>query len=78
MNDSIGGLWLKSSANPKAPFAGGEITLEGKKYKIVVWKNQYKEAGDNKPDFRINIDVGTRSGQPMPPTTVPFADDVPF
>ena len=29
--NKIGGLWLSSSTNPKAPFAKGEIEVDGKR-----------------------------------------------
>ena len=36
-NDTkIGGLWLSTSQNPKAPFAKGEIEVDGKKIRIVL------------------------------------------
>ena len=29
--NKIGGLWLSTSQNPKAPFAKGEIEVDGKR-----------------------------------------------
>ncbi len=75
--NKIGGLWLSSSTNQKAPFAKGEIELNGKKIKIIVWKNSYKQAGDKKPDYQIEIDrkeAGTVADKPKPE----FTDDIPF
>ena len=78
MNENnIGGLWLSSSTNPKAPFAKGEIEVDGKKIRIVLWKNHYKQAGDKKPDYQIEIDrreAGTVADKPKPV----FTDDIPF
>jgi len=77
-NDTkIGGLWMSSSTNPKAPFAKGEIEVKGEKIRIVVWKNSYKQAGDKKPDYQIEIDrkeAGTVADKPKPE----FTDDIPF
>ena len=73
----IGSLWLSASQNPKAPFAKGEIEVDGKKIRIVVWKNSYKQAGDKKPDYQIEIDrkeAGTVADKPKPE----FTDDIPF
>jgi len=75
--NKIGGLWLSSSTNQKAPFAKGEIELNGKKIKIIVWKNSYKQAGDKKPDYQIEIDrrePGMVADKPKPE----FTDDIPF
>jgi len=73
----IGSLWLSTSQNPKAPFAKGEIELNGKKIKIIVWKNSYKQAGDKKPDYRIEIDR-KEAGMVADPPKAEFADDIPF
>ncbi len=63
--DKIGALWLSHSANEKAPFAKGEIEINGQKQRIVVWKNRFKDA-ENKPDYIIEKDTSTRSGQAVP------------
>jgi len=77
--NKIGGLWLSSSTNPKAPFAKGEIEVDGKKIRFVLWKNSYKQAGDKKPDYQIEIDKketmpGMVADKPKPE----FTDDIPF
>ena len=75
--NNIGGLWLSTSQNQKAPFAKGEIEVKGEKIRIVVWKNSYKQAGDKKPDYQIEIDrkeAGTVADKPKPE----FTDDIPF
>jgi len=78
MNENnIGGLWLSSSTNPKAPFAKGKIEVDGKKIRIVVWKNSYKQSGDKKPDYQIEIDrkdAGILEERPK----AKFTDDIPF
>jgi len=77
-NDTkIGGLWLSTSQNPKAPFAKGEIEVDGKKIRIVVWKNHYKQDGDKKPDYQIEIDR-KEPGMVADPHKAEFTDDIPF
>ena len=50
----IGGLWLKEG--PKGKFMSGEIDREeGGTMKIMVFKNQYKSEGLNRPDYTINL-----------------------
>ncbi len=65
--DRIGALWLSHSANEKAPFAKGEIEINGQKQRIVIWKNRFKDA-ENKPDYTIEKDTGIKSGAPLQPT----------
>lgn len=73
----IGALWYPKTQSEKAPFAKGEIQVDGKKIRIVLWKNHYKQAGDKKPDYQIEIDrkeAGTVADKPKPE----FTDDIPF
>mgnify|MGYP003611735968 CR=1 FL=1 len=88
--NKIGGLWLSTSQNPKAPFAKGEIEVDGKKIRIVVWRAKEKK-NEKSPDYTINIDEWT-PGQnahvayPVrqvintfaPPAVDKFDDDIPF
>jgi len=74
--NKIGGLWLSSSTNQKAPFAKGEIEVDGKKIKIIVWKNSYKQSGDKKPDYQIEIDR-KEAGTVADPPKAEFTDDIP-
>ena len=77
-NDTkIGGLWLSTSQNPKAPFAKGEIEVDGKKIRIVLWKNSYKQDGDKKPDYQIEIDR-REPGMVADTPKADFTDDIPF
>ena len=42
----IGALWLSKSANPKAPFAKGEIEVDGKdRWSGIDWVALAKELG---------------------------------
>ncbi len=75
--NNIGGLWLSSSTNPKAPFANGEIEVDGKKIRIVLWKNHYKQPGDKKPDYQIELDRNGSSIAADKPNAE-FTDDIPF
>ena len=59
---SIGGLWGKKTKDGKS-FLSGNIELNGEKVRLTVWKNTYKEAGDNKPDFRIFLDTWEPTGK---------------
>lgn len=45
--DEIGALWEKTSA--KGPYMTG--TVNG--VKVVLFRNTYKEDGDNKPSWRV-------------------------
>ena len=48
---SIGALWVNESKNNKK-YMAGQIEIDGKTTKIIVFKNNYKET-DNQPDYRI-------------------------
>lgn len=48
---SIGGIWTKNT-NGKT-WLSGQIEIEGVKHGFVAFTNDYKEQGDNKPDYRI-------------------------
>lgn len=50
-DESMGALWIKDG--PKCKFMSGVIEIGDDKYNVVVFKNTYKEPGDNKPDYRI-------------------------
>jgi hypothetical protein len=53
MATKLGALWEKQTKNGDTYFAG-EITHNGVVKKIVVFKNQWKKPGENKPDWVIN------------------------
>jgi hypothetical protein len=50
----MGAFWKKNGG--KGTFLAGKITIDGKEHKVVVYKNTFKEEGDNKPDYRIYRD----------------------
>lgn len=51
-NESIGALWIGEGKTGK--FMSGEIELDGKKTRIIVFKNNYKKE-DKHPDYRIYL-----------------------
>jgi uncharacterized protein (DUF736 family) len=71
MENNIGALWLNESKKGNR-YMSGVIELDGKKHKIVVFKNKYKEE-DKHPDYRIF------ASQPGGEQTDDFQDDsIPF
>ena len=52
MADKIGALWEKESRKGQS-FMSGEIEVNGRKVKIVCFKNTHKEEGDKRPDWNI-------------------------
>jgi len=70
-NQSIGGLWKKTS--PKGEFFSGEIELEGKKVRVVVFANDKTNPNtgirnDKAPDYRILL-----AREQEAPTSAPSA-----
>ena len=51
-NQNIGALWINEGKNIK--YLAGEIELDGKVTKIVVFKNSYKTE-EKHPDYRIFV-----------------------
>jgi len=49
---SCGGLWSRTSRQGNK-FLSGEIELGGQKYRIVIFANGLKKAGEKTPDYRI-------------------------
>lgn len=62
---SIGGLWVKTSKNG-SKFMSGQIEIDGQKHNFVVFKNTYKEEGDNKPDYKIMAAIKKDEGYDTP------------
>jgi hypothetical protein len=54
---NIGGLWLKESNKTGKKYMSGNIEIDGRKIKVVVFKNTKKDqsnpADEKKPDYRI-------------------------
>jgi hypothetical protein len=78
----IGAAWRSTSTNEKAPFAKGKITWNGEDIPIVIWTNRWKQEGERTPDFYIEQDTSSRSGQPISNPSIAkqskSADDIPF
>lgn len=51
-------LWSKTSAKG-TEFLSGVVKIEGKEYKITVFKNTFKQAGEKTPDYKF----GKKKGQ---------------
>ena len=47
----VGALWIKEG--PKGKYFSMVIEIDGVKTNFVGFKNQFKEEGDNKPNYRI-------------------------
>lgn len=82
-NNGIGALWLNESKSG-TKYMSGVIEVDGQKIKVVVFRNKYKEEGDNKPDYRIlkseeqQQSAPATSASPAPAVGSAFQDDVPF
>lgn len=59
-NVKIGALWTKKNANGDEYFSG-EIVVNGRPVKIVVFKNERKTT-EKHPDYRILLSNNTRDG----------------
>lgn len=71
-NNSLGALWInESKAGNK--YMAGQIEVDGKKIKIVVFKNKFKEE-EKHPDYRI-FPSQPKEAQG---TKDDFQDDIPF
>lgn len=53
-----------------------KIEIEGKAYNFTAFKNTYKKAGDNKPDY--NILPSKQASQEKPAPAYNESDDMPF
>jgi len=71
--NKLGALWRTNSQNPKAPAGKGQLEIDGKVIKIVLWKNSYKTE-DRHPDYIIERDV-PREGYTTATATTPKGGD---
>lgn len=51
--DNTFGAWIKEKEGEKRIYS--KIHLEGKNYHLNMFRNSYKEKGDNKPEFNITV-----------------------
>lgn len=63
---SIGGLWKKKTKAGNE-LLSGTIEIDGKKTKISVWPNKFKNE-DKHPDYRIFIDDFVAKTKPFEDT----------
>lgn len=68
-SESIGALWVNEGKSQK--YLAGQIEIDGKLTKIVVFKNTFKK-DEKHPDYRIYLK--NEKGLKEPETT----DDLPF
>lgn len=52
----IGALWVKEGKGSGQEFFTGEIKVGETTQKVVIYLNKFKEAGDNKPKYRVYKD----------------------
>lgn len=79
--NKVGALWLKEKNGKK--FMSGTVETDiPAGANLLVFKNTYKEAGDSKPDYTINLaDDDDRPARqpprqqspPPPPEDIPFS-----
>lgn len=62
---SIGGLWARTSAKG-TDFFSGSIEIEGVKHEFLAFKNNFKEDGDKKPDYTLQLSVPREQSAPAP------------
>ncbi len=62
-NRKVGAIWAKEGVNGK--FFSGELLINGKKIKIVVFKNKDKQG--NQPDYDILLAREREEGLIVPP-----------
>lgn len=69
-NESIGALWVNEGKSQK--YLAGQIEVDGKLTKIVVFKNSFKK-DEKHPDYRIYLknEKGVKEEQTQ-------IDDLPF
>lgn len=50
---SIGGIWINGEGTKK--YLNIQVELDGTKYKLIAFKNRYKEENEKQPDYRIFV-----------------------
>lgn len=78
----VGGLWINEKKDGSKYMSGTVQENLPAGTKLMVFKNTYKEVGDKKPDYTLNV---AEDDQPAPkdeyqqaPAGPPPADDIPF
>lgn len=76
MKDLRGVLWRKrEGASENAPLLSGYVTIEGKEYRLAIWKSKRKEKATD-PDY--DVVVTERRRKEGDPVEKGYADEVPF
>ena len=75
----ITGLWKKKSKDGKVEYLSGNINVDediqiGQGHRLLVFKNKYKEEGDQRPDY--NAYVALPNDEPQ--HDEPQQEEVPF
>lgn len=71
----IGGLWVSESKAGRK-YMSGSIEIDGEKFKIAVFRNDFKKPGDKSPDYTILCKELEAAS--APPKADDFSDDIPF
>ena len=71
-----GGLWLKKSKRNVSYMSGKTLVAIPEGAKVLIFKNTYKEAGDDKPDYTLQFEVEeltqTATAVESAPGDIPF------
>jgi hypothetical protein len=81
-----GALWLKKSKAGNSFLSGYFLNESKEKVNVVVFKNNFKKAGEASPDYRIYLSENKNQGVPQsassPASTnveeADSADEIPF
>lgn len=51
-DEELGGIWVKEAKSDGKEYMTGDVTINGQKTSIIIFRNRYKE-NEKHPDFRI-------------------------
>lgn len=76
----VGGLWLNERQDGSKYMSGKVSEDIPANTKLLVFKNTYKEAGDNKPDYTLNVadDDQQEPARGQQRRSAPPAEESPF
>jgi hypothetical protein len=69
-DNELGALWIKEGQ--KGKFMSGKLKIDGKDIPIVIFRNTYKEPGDNKPDYKVYKSKPKDDSKPLDKEGIPF------
>lgn len=62
--EKAGAFWLREAKNGGQKFMSGVVDVDlPSGTNVVMFKNRYKEAGDNKPDYMLYLDAPSDDSQ---------------